>query len=650
MRYRAEIDGLRAVAVVPVIFFHAGLELFSGGYVGVDVFFVISGYLITTLIVNALDRGDFSIARFYERRARRILPALLLVVLASLPFAWAWLTPSDMRGFAAGIVGLATFSSNFVLWQQSGYFDTGAELNPLLHSWSLAVEEQFYVLFPVFLCLVWRFGKSLLFPLIGMLFVSSLLLGEWAVGSYPDAAFFLLPTRGWELLLGALCALTLRRPGPKLTGLGANAASLGGLGLVAFAVFSFDRTTPTPSLATLIPTAGTALVILGANRGTIAHSLLSTRPAVAVGLVSYSAYLWHQPIIAFFRVRFGTELDIRGVIFCVALAFLLAIVSWRFVEQPFRHGMRIGTRPVLTISFVALATLSAVGAVAIAMDGFRDRFDRKFLEIVDEGESRPTARAILGAEEGPFEVAVLGDSHANALLDALEDALLREGISAHVLTKNGCPPAYGLWRHDLPFRDSCNVHYTKVFKKLQATPSVTTVVVSARFALYLNSVRFDNREGGVESGATPRVIYDTIAHRDNVRPLAERRAAIEDGIVEFAKSLSELGLRIYVITSVPEVGWNVPHVAGQRYLLGKDGELTTQRDVYEQRVAPVDTLFTRLDALPGVTLVDASQPFCDGTVCFATQNGIPLYHDSNHLSRTGARRLVDFLSKTGFLN
>jgi peptidoglycan/LPS O-acetylase OafA/YrhL len=215
MDYRREIDGLRALAVLPVILFHAGFDSFSGGFVGVDVFFVISGYLITTIILAELEQGKFSIVNFYERRARRILPALFLVMLVCLPFAWLWLLPIDMKDFSRSLIAVSVFVSNILFWRESGYFDTATELKPLLHTWSLAVEEQFYVVFPLLLILLWRLGRRWILVTLGLAFFASLALSEWATYANRSAAFYLLPTRGWELLLGAFAAFYLSKSNHK---------------------------------------------------------------------------------------------------------------------------------------------------------------------------------------------------------------------------------------------------------------------------------------------------------------------------------------------------------------------------------------------------------------------------------------------------
>jgi peptidoglycan/LPS O-acetylase OafA/YrhL len=293
VRYRPEIDGLRAVAVIPVILYHAGFELFSGGFIGVDVFFVLSGYLITSILLGEHESGKFSLVGFYERRARRILPALFFVMAASIPFAWAYLWPEDLKDFSQSIVAVSTFASNFLFWTESDYFDATAELKPLLHTWSLAVEEQFYVLFPLFLAVTWGFGKRQMFFLVVAVAALSLVAAEWASVRFPSASFYLLPTRAWELLLGALVAFYMFR---KTDIRGNQSLSILGLAVLAFSILAFDEQTPFPGLIALIPTIGVVFIVLYTREGMLVHKALSNRLLVGVGLISYSAYLWHQPI------------------------------------------------------------------------------------------------------------------------------------------------------------------------------------------------------------------------------------------------------------------------------------------------------------------------------------------------------------------
>ena len=361
MKYRAEIDGLRALAVLPVILFHAGFEWFSGGFVGVDIFFVISGYLITTIIISEMAEGKFSIINFYERRARRILPALFFVMAACLPFAWLWLTPSDLEDFGQSLVAVSTFSSNILFWRESGYFDTAAELKPLLHTWSLAVEEQYYILFPIFIILTWRLGLKWVLILLSIVFLVSLGVAQWSAYNAPDAAFYLLPTRGWELLVGVFAAFYLKYNTYLKSHSINQALSLLGFGMIVFSIIAFDKKTPFPSLYTLIPTIGTGLLILCAVPKTVIHKLLSLKFIVGIGLISYSAYLWHQPLLAFAKHVFSEEVP-ELLMLCLCLMSLVAAwFSWRFIETPFRNRKRFDRASIFRLSAVGILMFSTIG-------------------------------------------------------------------------------------------------------------------------------------------------------------------------------------------------------------------------------------------------------------------------------------------------
>ena len=361
MKYRAEIDGLRALAVLPVILFHAGFEWFRGGFIGVDVFFVISGYLITTIIISELAEGKFSIVNFYERRARRILPAMFFVMAVCLPFAWLWFAPSDLKFFGQSLLAVSTFWSNFFFWGSSGYFERAAELNPMLHTWSLAVEEQYYILFPIFLILTWRLGIKWILILLSLVFMVSLSLAHWGAYNHHSAAFYLLPTRGWELLVGVFAAFYLKYNGYLKSKLLNQVLSLLGFSMVIYSIIVFDETTPFPSLYALIPTIGTCLLILSAVPNTAINRFLSVKPIVALGLISYSAYLWHQPVFVFARyISLGEVSDFLLVILCIA-AFIMAWFSWRFVEKPFRDKERFSRSDIFRTSIISIAFFCSIG-------------------------------------------------------------------------------------------------------------------------------------------------------------------------------------------------------------------------------------------------------------------------------------------------
>lgn len=383
MTYRPEIDGLRALAVIPVIFFHAGFGTFSGGFVGVDVFFVISGYLITSIILSEMDDGRFSLVSFYERRARRILPALFVVLLVCLPLAWHLLMPSDMIGFAKSLIAVSLFSSNILFWSESGYWDTASELKPLLHTWSLAVEEQYYLLFPLFLMLTWHLRKRWILSMLLVIAGISLAVAHWGAYHRPSPAFFLLPTRGWELALGAAVAFFFIYRGQATDRILSHRAvseplSLAGLLMIAYAVVFFDDHTPFPSLYTLVPTLGAGLIVVCASGGTWTGRALSSPPFVGIGLISYSAYLWHQPLFAFARHTTFPEPGRSMFALLIMLTLVLAYLSWKLVETPFRNRRRIGRWQVLSFAIAGSLVFVGCGVAGYSADGFTHR------SIVDE--------------------------------------------------------------------------------------------------------------------------------------------------------------------------------------------------------------------------------------------------------------------------
>lgn len=370
MNYRPEIDGLRAVAVLAVIIFHAGVPYISGGFVGVDVFFVISGYLITSIIAMELDKKEFSIVRFYERRARRILPALFVVLAITSITASFIMLPFELKVYGESLLGVIFFVSNFTFWQQSGYFAPAAELNPLLHTWSLAVEEQFYIIFPIVLAVLWRWRRHFVFIILLLTALGSLMLADMLSSRAPSANFYLLPTRVWELLVGALIALWLMyRPQP--TGLSAELLAGGGLVLVGASLFLFNAATPFPSLYALIPVLGAGAIILAAQPETITGKLLSWRPMVAVGLISYSAYLWHQPLFAFARIFAQNNQPPLSLMLGLAItALILAWFSWAIIEQPFRNKRRFTPRWVFSASGIGCLATVILGVAIISSGGF----------------------------------------------------------------------------------------------------------------------------------------------------------------------------------------------------------------------------------------------------------------------------------------
>ena len=309
MQYRRELDGLRAIAVIPIVLLHAGFRLFGGGFVGVDVFFVISGYLITSIILAEKQNNTFSLLRFYERRARRILPALLATLLVCLPLAWACLLPPDMSLFCQSILAVLGFVSNVFFSHTTNYFGVASPLTPLVHTWSLAVEEQFYIVFPAVLLLLWRFGRRPAGAIFAAIAVGSLVAAQYYAMTDTQFDFYLLPTRAWEILAGSVTAFYAPHLNPgEASSRVRQLGSLLGIGLILDAIFAFDDATLSPSLDILIPVVGTVLVIVFADETTLVGKLLGLRPLVAIGVISYSLYLLSSadPRIRATRAACGT--------------------------------------------------------------------------------------------------------------------------------------------------------------------------------------------------------------------------------------------------------------------------------------------------------------------------------------------------------
>jgi peptidoglycan/LPS O-acetylase OafA/YrhL len=373
-RYRSEIDGLRTIAVLPVLLFHGGIGPFSGGFVGVDVFFVISGYLITLIIWNEIEGERFSIARFYERRARRILPALYTVLLASTVAAWFLMLPEQLENFGQSLVATVLFANNMLLMLTAGYWDLSVDFKPLVHTWSLAVEEQYYIGFPVVLALAarWMNRRAVIGVLVIIFIVSlasTLPVHHWN----SNANFYLVVTRAWELLAGALVAITVR---DRTLEFAAQPLSLAGLSLIVASTVLIDESFVFPGPAALLPVGGTVLVILFAGPGTVVHRLLSLPIMVGIGLISYSLYLWHQPLMAFARIQSRSEPGQAVFICAILAAFLLAWLTWRFVEKPFRDRKAVSSRAIVIASLIGSAILLAIGLGLYANKGFPGRLQR----------------------------------------------------------------------------------------------------------------------------------------------------------------------------------------------------------------------------------------------------------------------------------
>ena len=370
--YRAEIDGLRALAVLPVISFHAGFDIFSGGFVGVDIFFVISGYLITTIIIKDLDNNTFSFKKFYERRARRIFPALIFVILISSIISFIFLTRSELASYFKSVVATLLFFSNLYFYKTTPYFRSESDLEPLLHTWSLSIEEQFYIIFPITLLLFYKFFKRYIFLMLIFGFAASLFICQFlALKTGGTLNFYFTFSRVWELALGAICAYMIIYKNLSFSILIKNLFSIAGIVLIVFSIFFFNRQTVFPSFYTLVPTIGSALIILFASKETLVNKILSIKFFVSIGLISYSLYLWHQPLLAFGRIFFD-DLSIIHKLILIFLAVLMSIFSYFFIETTFRDKNKIDFKIFFRAGYISTIFLLVFSYISYNFFSFKN--------------------------------------------------------------------------------------------------------------------------------------------------------------------------------------------------------------------------------------------------------------------------------------
>jgi peptidoglycan/LPS O-acetylase OafA/YrhL len=486
MKYRPEIDGLRAFAVLAVIFCHAGFNFASGGFIGVDIFFVISGYLITTIVLTDISHKTFSLADFYENRARRILPALFFVIIICIPIFSLQLIPRDADSFFKSIGSMLALSSNIFFWREIGYFSSEAELKPLLHTWSLSLEEQFYIIYPLLLMLMWRFGKRQTERVLILLLAGSLIVSQMAVIYAPAANFYLLPSRAWELLLGGLCALNRTHLKAKISEYRASMLASTGLLLISISIIFFSSSTPHPSIYTAAPTIGTALILLFASNSSFSHRLLSQKYLVKIGTISYSAYLIHNPVFSSIRYSRIDEPNSFLMATAIVIILFLALISWKYIEQPFRSRQTISSRLAALALLLSLTLITA--ALSVHFHGAHPTgLPKKDFPLP------ATATFLINTNKYSLEApkktfAIWGDSFAGALADELGALLNRSNKSLTAHINMSCPSILGTIRNEedrLPnFGTECVKLNQSIFQSLEIEKP-DYVVLASDYSWYL---------------------------------------------------------------------------------------------------------------------------------------------------------------------
>ena len=625
--YRPEIDGLRALAVIPVIFFHAGFDAFRGGFVGVDVFFVISGYLITTIILREKTRGQFSLLGFYERRARRILPALFLVLLCCAPAGFLLLTPPQFESFfISGVFGAATFVSNFLFFHDEAlYFDEAdSALNPLFHVWSLAVEEQFYIFFPLMFLLFFKFS-SRLFLFAVLIMVLSSAVGSFIYGEQQFSVFYITPFRAWEIGSGVLAAVYLfdKDKGIRRSKNIDSVLSWIGLSLIVAPIFLIKSTEAAknfPYILYLLPAViGTLLLIVFVRKDTLIFRMLSSPPMVGIGLISYSTYLWHQPLFAFSRNVYGDNLPGLTLLFLASLSLVVGFASWKYVEAPFRNKTKFSRASIFSLS--ALGTIFFIAAAIVAVkyedsvmvknpiveagqidfDKYMDNLPDRFVEcqdqlIMDEHIAWSHGVCFESKSDQPLEMAVFGDSHALHLFKGLAEHTEKNVVT---LWKPG-------WFNGAPFVEKNQIFFDYVLN----SKSINTVIFNVWW----------------------RRLYEL-----------EGAKNFEQKLTKAVRALTKGGKNVVLTADVPTL--NFPpgkclfmNKALARPQCSMDASILSDQEEYL-------SVFHKLDEIENVEVILTRDFFCDATHCYALKQDSLLYADHHHLNSVGSKLLVEFLAK-----
>lgn len=655
MAYRKDIDGLRALAVVPVVLYHAGFSLFSGGYVGVDVFFVISGYLITGIISEEIRQQRFSVLHFYERRIRRIFPALFVVLLFTMIAGLILLLPEDLIAMSKSLVAATLFSSNILFWRESGYFDTAAELKPLLHTWSLAVEEQFYIFFPLFLMLAWRWIKNGWQAATWACLIISFALSIYGLRYHDEATFYLLPMRAWELLMGSVIALGAVPPLPNRKWREVLAAL--GIGLILYAVLAYDQSTPFPGEYALAPCLGAALIIHAgrdASAPTWTARLLSLQPVVFIGLISYSLYLWHWPLIVYAKYIAIFPLTTWQSAAIVATGVAMATLSWRYVEAPFRKGngtffTRSRAR-LFAMSGAIMAGAIVISLATIILHGLPMRMNPAAIEIVATAKApqkvftqcinyrkkdifkKPEKSCVFGNEHGEASILLWGDSHAGAILPGALTALKDSNIGIRTLIMTGCPPLLGI---HLSYNetDTCYKYNLEVIRYIK-TSTAKTVILGARWAPMLGGpVNLDHDK------ATPG-ISDAAG---KVVSIVNARRLLATSLDETIQAILGSGKKVILVYPVPESTFDIPNRLSQSLRFhGTDSlpMIVISRHDFNYRSGEVIRIFDSLPDRANFSRLRPDDMLCVETSCLTIKDGQALYFDDNHLSMAGAELLA----------
>lgn len=649
MNYRSDIDGLRTIAVFVVILNHAGFTFFSGGFVGVDVFFVLSGFLITSIIYPKIVEQNFSIGWFLSRRIKRLMPVLFFIITITMIAFTIVMLPQDLMKFYRSIIWVLLYAGNFFMWiHHGGYFDGNSQEAPLLHTWSLAVEEQYYFVWPIMLIMsIKLFGPKLTSWFSVAIFIALTVFSQWGTEVTVGAAYYLLPTRFFELLLGSCLAIFWQRL--PITGkIVHNLLSIIGLGLIIGSALILTEHSSFPGYNALYPTIGAALLIYS-QKGFI-NKLLATRPMVFTGNISYSLYLWHWPIFALMRYM-SIDLTFPIQLLCITITYILSIFSYYYIEQPFRKS-RINSFTPVAIKFYAIPTLVLVlvSMYGIGQQGYQSRFEPKIVEMehalnTHSSESRkachsafrdhqrlPVNSCIIGEKsdsnimKGVF---IFGDSHANHIVPFVSELIKDADTWGQDYTLDRCLPIVGLnWGGSLYKAERCKERNYKALQHIQDN-GFKYVVMAASWP-------------GI---GTNRIFSDV----DRVTNNLQKTRLFESKLLNSVELIMETGAIPVLVEDTPTLAGKSPKCPIKKLVFNDslDCDISLEANTF------ISDAFSKIkNKYPQVIIIKPSELYCDKGTCTMELSGLPLYRDDDHLNEEGAKVLArEYLAiETNFIN
>ncbi|AUO65665.1 hypothetical protein WM46_13365 [Citrobacter freundii complex sp. CFNIH2] len=645
LEYRKELDGLRTLAVLAVITYHSklmlnGMSILPGGFLGVDVFFVLSGYLITGIVLSGLQKNNFSFLSFYERRIKRIVPAMVVVLIATSLFFYNLLLPEPLISYSKSLISASIFLSNFYFFFEDSYTAPDSIFKPLLHTWSLGVEWQFYMAFPVIVYSVFKFFRSKLFYSLVLLGVASLVIACMTVDNHPEFAFYLLPSRAWELIAGGLCSYVnrdnlasyIKHRTPLLMRL----IPVAGVMAIIFSMSLINDGMSLPSLWTVIPVAGTCLFICSSNSSDLATKILSTKVIVFLGMISYSLYLWHQPVFVYYRTINEASLTIKEALLLTSISILLAVVTYYTIENPMR---KIKSHKFVAVIMSVVLVITVSGCMVVKNDGYPQRlksvsafFDNgPVMNEMDECGNGMGKRCLYINKEHNRNMILVGDSHAQAMSKSLYDLAIKQNYNFINLSMAGCPVISTLRRTLKDGTDEACKELSIKADEFISSNENSIIVYMSRMPLYMLNYKYKigtwifSNDGGSVSESINKKLTEWAGNNKLilVYPVPQSPVDVPSEVNKEIIKINGVGKKIQTLQNVDFLSFN-----NKKY-----------DKLWSESFVKADALFDSINS-DNVVRVYPVSLLCMSNTCRVSNGEHLLYKDNNHLNYYGMNLLV----------